>query len=194
MAVLTNRGKRIMQSYAFRFQHPEGMGFPPGLTTPIPQNFWRAEFAGSDLSLWCHFVLQPYFTLGINPDHGTIGELHAAQNDCVVGRNAHTTASTWFTGNFLRMGPLWPVPNVEDDNDNSCLGTLSPIIITTQTGPNYSSFATTPIGGWALCTGNSAVDANEVLAIFEFTSGTIAPASAGQIITVQNQAFTLAES
>lgn len=194
MAVLTNRGKRLVHSYAFRYQHPDGSGLPPGLSSPTPVNFWRAEFSGADVSLWCHFVLQTYFTAGINPDDGTVGELHARVANCVVGRNAHTTATPWYTGNFLKMGAPWPAPSVEDDGDDSALGTLPPVIITMGTGPNYASFAGSPIGGWILTTGNSLVDANEVVGIFEFTSGTIAPTSAGQIVTITNQALTIAES
>lgn len=193
MAVMTNRGKRILMSYGLRFVHPQGAGAPLG--GPAIVNNARVEASPTwTFSLWIHFIRQTYFALGINADDGTLGEIEARSANSVVGRNVHTSLVKWWDGNFINMGePFIPPPGVEDDNDDSSTLTFGPITITTNTGPNYAGFVAAPIGGFALCLSNTCVDATEVLAIHEFNT-TIAPASASQVITIQNAGLVLAES
>lgn len=198
MGIVTNRGKRILQSYATVFGHPLGTIAPAG-TSGAPYNTpnrFGAETNGGYPSFWCHFLRQTYFVAGMNPDDGTIADLHARAAGCVVGRNAHTTAAPWWTGNFIRLdwGQIVP-PSAENNTSNSCTQVLTPMLITTQTGPDYAGFTGNDrIGGWAMCLSNFAVDATEVVAIFELTSGLMAPASAGQAIQLTGQAITLAEA
>lgn len=198
MAIWTNRGKRLLKSFALRLStHPLGEGMPAG-NPPPPGGFinpMRAEWLGDAPAWWVHLIRQTYFAIGMNADDGTLGEIHARSANSVVGRNAHATPTPWWLGNAIRLGPNYiPPPNVEDDGDDSCTYPFPPITITTQTGPDYAGFTgDNRIGGFALCLSNSAVDDNEVLGIFEFNT-VIAPASAGQTILIQNQGLILAES
>jgi hypothetical protein len=193
MAVMTNRGKRILMSYGLRLQHPAGSGAPLG--GPAATNELRVEASPTwPFALWVHFIRQTYFAIGINPDHGTLGDIETASASSVVGRGVHTSLVKWWDGNYINISPgAIPPPGVENNTDDSTTLTFGPISITTNTGPNYAGFVSAPIGGFALCLSNTCVDATEVLAIHEFTS-TIAPASASQAITILNAGLVLAES
>lgn len=198
MAIWTNRGKRLLMSFALRTStHPLGEGMPAG-NPPPPGGFinpMRAEWVGDAPTWWVHLIRQTYFANGMNPDDETLGAMHTRVANCVIGRNVHTTLVPWWTGNTIKLGPNYITPpSVEDDNNDSCTYPFPPVTITTQTGPNYAGFTGNDrIGGFALCLSNSCVDDNEVLGIFEFNT-VIAPASAGQTILIQNQGLILAES
>lgn len=190
MARITNFGKQFIQSTLFRYQHPLGPGVPAGASGSPPLNQFRMEA----LSFWYIYIAQAYFdhVNGIDPDHATLGAMHARNAGCVIGRNSHTSANPWFTNNRIPIGDtgFLAAPTVDNGTDTS---TLPIPILSILWGAN-ATYPQNNIGGIAITLANSAADVVEVVGIYDFSNGAVNVTGSGQTHTINNGTLLLSEA